>query len=640
MRRILVLFIVLVLALSGCQFFNFSPLKSTPTPTIPTQLPSEEINICLGYEPESLYIYNFASQAANDVASLIYAGPFKLVNGQHQPVILENLPSFANGDARFTPIGVNPGDPVVNTEGDLVNLHEGVQVFPTGCTSPDCSITYDGSSPLQMDQITAVFKLKPGILWSDGLQITAKDSVFSYRMASDPVTPVSKLYIDQTYSYTATGDFSLEWVSQPGLVTDEFWNYFWTPLSEHAWGESSADDLLSSHEANFNPIGWGPFMVEEWVQGDHLQLVKNPNYFRSNEGFPKADILNIKFINYQDVENIGQLANGRCDIISGTLVNRLNLGTIVPENFGFNLITKESNQFEMLALGIKPASYDDYYYPFGVDRPDIFSDVRTRRAIAYCIDRDTIVNKLLQGSAVATDSMLPSTNPVMATAQITRYNYDPTTGAALLAAAGWQDIDRNPATPLMHMGNAVIPYGTPLSLNLLVSNSTLQSEIAAEISSDLATCGIEAKIEQIPTDELYLPGPDGKVFGRQFDLALLQWDTGDDFNCRMFESTEIPTDANNWLGEITGGANFYGYSNAQFDSECQVFESAGFDETLKMNAINYLLKTINDELPFIPLFRYKDALMVSEDLCIPDTTTSESDLFVTLESVYVGGNCE
>ena len=62
----------------------------------------------------------------------------------------------------------------------------------------------------------------------------------------------------------------------------------------------------------------------------------------------------------------------------------------------------------MLAIGITPSSYDDNYYPYGVDRPDIFGDVRTRQALAYCIDTQTIVNKLLGGGSVnAANALIP-----------------------------------------------------------------------------------------------------------------------------------------------------------------------------------------------------------------------------------------
>jgi peptide/nickel transport system substrate-binding protein len=640
MKRYTILFLIFILAFTGCQLINPVPPTPTPIPATPTPLPPTEINICLGYEPESLYIYNSASQAAQEVESLIYDGLFDLVDNQYQPVILENQPNFADGSARFIPVGVYPGDPVVNTEGYLVNLEQGVQVFPTGCTSPNCAITYDGISPLQMDQITVVYKLKPGLLWSDGQALTAQDSVYSFMIASDPATPVAKHQIDQTFSYQATDDLTIEWVSQPGLVTNAFWNYFWTPLPEHAWSELSAGDLLLSDDVNHHPIGWGPFMVGEWIPGDHLQLIKNPNYFRNNEDLPKIDILNIKFFNPQDIENIGQLANGLCDVVSDTLVDKQALGMTNPEDFGFKLKTTESDRLEMLALGIKPASYDDYYYPYGVDRPDIFGDIRTRQAIAYCIDRDTIVNKLLQGSAVIADSLIPSSDPLFNSAQVAKYPFDPTAGRTLLEAAGWVDMDQNSATPLTHLGNATIPYGTPLSLNLLVSESSLQNEIAREISSNLAACGIDAKVVQIPANELFLPGPEGKIFGRQFDLALITWETHNRLDCRNFESNEIPSDTNDWLGEITGGANFYGYNNPQFDNECQKFETAGFDDAVRDEASKYLVKTLSDDLPFIPLFRIKNEWIISDNLCTPEYIMSETDLFTNFYLVNAGANCD
>lgn len=631
---------ILALILSSCQILNPVPPTPTSIPATPTPLAPVEINICLGYEPESLYIYNAASKAARSVLAAIYDGPVDLVDGQPQPVILERLPNFSDGSARVTPVGVNPGDPVVNTRGNLVTLQTGVSVFPTGCTGPSCAVIYDGISPLQMDQTVAVFKIRSGISWSDGQPLTANESAFSFEVASDPATPINKNFIDQTAKYIVLDDLTIEWTSQPGLLTNEFWNYFWSPLPAHAWEELSPSQLLISDLANREPLGWGPFMISEWVAGDHIQLIKNPNYFRINEGFPKADVLNFIFTNRLELENIGQLANARCDIVSDTALNVKTLGTSAPEDFGFKLITHESTRLEVLALGIKPSSYDDYYYPYGVDRPDIFGDVRTRQAIAYCIDRDTIVNELLRGSAQISDSFLSSGHPYLAAASIKRYPYDPAAGTALLDAAGWKDLDQNPETPLAHMGNAQIPFDTPLSLSLLVSESGLQNEIAAEISSGLASCGIEVNVEVIPARELFVPGPEGRIFGRKFDLALLSWDTSEEFACEMFKSSEIPSDANDWLGETAGGANFFGYSNTQIDNACNDFRSAGLDDGSKIDSARILLETINDELPLIPLFHYSDATLISGSVCFPMDTDNGSNLFNFLESVQKSGDCE
>jgi peptide/nickel transport system substrate-binding protein len=640
MRKFPSIYLLILIAISGCQILNPVPPAPTLIPATPTPLPPVEMNICLGYEPESLYIYNAVSKAARSVLTALYDGPVDIIDGQPQPVILEDIPSINARSVRVTPIGVNPGDVVVNTRGNLVALQPGVSVFPTGCTSPSCAIIFDGISPLQMDQITADFKIRSDISWSDGQPLLASDSIFSFEIASDPATPINKNFIDQTSKYVALDDLTIEWTSQPGLVTNGLWNYFWSPLPGHAWKELSPSQLLESETANRAPLGWGAFTVNEWVPGDHIQLVKNPYYFRSSEGLPKIDVLNFIFTNRQELENIGQLANGRCDIVSDTVLDVKTLGASNPEDFGFKLITDESTRLEIVALGITPSSYDDNYYPYGVDRPDIFGDVRTRQAIAYCIDRDTIVNKLMRGSAEISNSMLPSGHPYLAGAAIKQYPYDPIAGSALLEAAGWLDLDQNPDTPLAHIGNAQIPFGTPLSLSLLVSESGLQNEIAVEISSSLAGCGIETIVENIAAGELYLPGPEGRIFGRKFDLALLSWDTGNDFVCEMFKSTEIPSDANDWLGETTGGANFFGYSNAQVDSGCDILRSAGSDDGLTADSAKILLETISDELPFIPLFHYLDRTLISGNVCFPVTLNIGKDLYTALETINLSGECE
>ena len=63
--------------------------------------------------------------------------------------------------------------------------------------------------------------------------------------------------------------------------------------------------------------------------------------------------------------------------------------------------------------------------PFGGDRPDIFGDVRTRQAIAACIDRQAIANDLVKGLAGVSNSYLPSNNALLAGLSLNQYPYDP-----------------------------------------------------------------------------------------------------------------------------------------------------------------------------------------------------------------------
>ena len=288
----------------------------------------------------------------------------------------------------------------------------------------------------------------------------------------------------------------------------------------------------------------------------------------------------------------------------------------------------------MLAFGIVPYSYDDNYYPYGVDRPDIFGDVRTRRAIAYCIDRDTITKKLMGGAVQPAVSILDINHPLVQDTSLSAYSYDPANGAALLKQVGWADADQNPATPLTAASVFNVPPGTAFEVELLTSESSLRNEIAAEIAAYLSGCGIRVNITQMPLNELYQSGPDGPIFGRKFDLALLSWKTDENFACDWFTTAEIPNDANYWLGEKTGGANYYGFSNTTYDQACDASRQHGLDAASSNEVAQEALSILSAELPFIPLYQHPSALLVSNELAdIMGDNIELDDLFFDIEKL-------
>ncbi len=114
----------------------------------------------------------------------------------YQPVILEKMPSLADGDAQIVPVSVKAGMMVVDANGNLTALATGTPVRPSSCRSDDCVIKYDGVSPLQMDQMLVTFHMRSDITWSDGTPLTADDSVYAYQLAADKDTPGSKFLIN------------------------------------------------------------------------------------------------------------------------------------------------------------------------------------------------------------------------------------------------------------------------------------------------------------------------------------------------------------------------------------------------------------------------------------------------------------
>ena len=201
------------------------------------------------------------------------------------------------------------------------------------------------------------------------------------------------------------------------------------------------------------------------------------------------------------------------------------------------------------------------------------------------------------------------------------------------------DRDLNPETPRTAVNVVNVPPGTPFEVELLVSDAPLRGDIAAEIVAGLTNCGVKVDIRQVPAAELYQPGADGLIFGRQFDLALLSWQTEGTPDCIWFTVDEIPAEANYWMGTRTGGANFYGFSNPEFDQACIAGKRAGLDQSAA-EAANAKTRTIlNDDLPFITIYHHPRALLISDSVCSADSDAKGMDFLRDVELLSAGDPC-
>ena len=575
------------------------------------------------------------------VLEAVYDGPVDTREYKSLPVILQKLPSLADGDASAQSMPVKAGDLVVNTEGNLKALAKGITVFPSDCANETCAVTWDGSSDLSMDRFIANFRLKSGILWSDGEPLKASDSVFSFKIASDPDTPVIKQAMDLTEAYEVVDDQTIRWVSKPGLLPRDFANYFWTPLPEHILGSMTAAELLTAPETNKSPIGWGPYVIDEWTAGDHIRLVKNPNYFRVSEGLPKFDVLVYRFLGDIADNNVAAQLTGVCDIVDQT--TRLEKQTELIRQSELTGTMKVYSglgpEWEHLAIGIKPANYEDGIQPSQGDRPDFFSDPRTRQALTYCLDREQAVVDTYNNLTEVANSYLPPTHPLYMKS-LPAYTFDPVQGGKLLDEGGWKDLDNDPATPRTAQGVVNVPDGTPFSISYITTDSSQHQRAAEAFQKSLAECGIEIKISTTTVDKLYAQGPEGVLFGRNFDLAQFAWAVGEIPPCFIYLSSEIPSAANNWLGEKFGGGNITGYTNPEFDAVCRQSLLTGLDEQTASDAARKVMEILATDLPDIPLF-YQPKIVISRpDMCGLGMDISSRSEFWNLEALDYGQPCE
>lgn len=147
------------------------------------------------------------------------------------------------------------------------------------------------------DGLTITWKLKPDLKWSDGEPLTSADVKFTWQSVVDPANaPLARTGYDKIASIDTPDDTTVV------IHFSELYPPWQTIFSQ---GPNNNGSLLPKHILDGqtglekNPfthqptVFSGPFMITEWIPGDHMTLEPNPNFYK---GQPKLDKLLIKFV--------------------------------------------------------------------------------------------------------------------------------------------------------------------------------------------------------------------------------------------------------------------------------------------------------------------------------------------------------
>lgn len=587
---------------------------ASPSPEIvatdtaePTAAPEQTtLTICTGAEPDTLYLFHGTSYLSRLIRQAVYDGPIDSRNYEYQPVILEKLPSLEDGDARIEPVTVQAGDRVVDAAGERVELAAGAVVFPAGCRDETCAVAYQGG-PLEMDQLTADFTIREDVRWSDGEPVTAADSVYSYRTGLstpgqfDPTINTAAAALTATRpndptpytaNYAAIDERTVSWTGLPGYFDPYYQLNFFSPLPQHQLGGASVEELPELDEAARRPMGWGPYVIEEWTPGDRLVAERNPNYFRAGEGLPYFDRLIFRFLPGAPADRLTALADGQCDVLALDALG-FPYGEPVLEEL---VALEEAGAIHLYPIHGAPSSWE--HLTFNVapvdDRLPFFADVRVRRAVAHCLDRARLSEDLTFGLSPVPDTFAPPGYPVLAEAGIEPYAFDLERGRALLEEAGWVAAGDGPR---LAQGVAGIADGTPLSVEMVTTaGNPLRADMVEIMAEDLRACGIELNARFLPAEELFAETAEGPIFGRHFDLAQFAWLAGVAPDCAPFTGDEIAAP-----GDERPGNNVAGYAGPAFDAACRAAQAAipGSEAFAAANA--EALSLFVEDIPALPL---------------------------------------
>jgi peptide/nickel transport system substrate-binding protein len=154
------------------------------------------------------------------------------------------------------------------------------------------------------DLKTWTFHLRPGLKWSDGQPLDARDVDFTWRLWTNPkFTPASTTGFNLIQSATVSNDdLSITFhLSQPFSPFLSIWtDGIVAPMAAHIYSSIAPNQILTSKQ-NLDPsVASGPFMLSESVPGDHYTVVRNPNYYLASQGLPYLDKIVFRVVTNQD----------------------------------------------------------------------------------------------------------------------------------------------------------------------------------------------------------------------------------------------------------------------------------------------------------------------------------------------------
>ena len=348
------------------------------------------------------------------------------------------------------------------------------------------------------DGLTLKYKLRHGIKWHDGQELTCRDMAFTWKVMTNPKNNVNTTEgwrdikdVDCSDPYVAV--VHMKKVYAPFL--QQLWslNGNGPILPEHILGKLN-DDKGSFNTAPYNaaPIGSGPYKFVSWERGSRIRLEWFPEYFA---GKPKIREVVFRIIPDQN-----------------TLATQLATNEI---DFAYNMTPTSYDRVKNLPghTTITPVVYIYDHIDFNLRRP-LFQDVRVRRALTYAIDRPTLLEKVRHGLGELADTFLdPTLHPEVQT-DVMKYPFDLDKARALLDEAGWR----------VGPDGIRIKNGKKLQFQLNASTeSTVGHLIQEQVQSSWHSIGADAVIKNYPTPVLFDNTAKGVIQGGKYDVAYFAW---------------------------------------------------------------------------------------------------------------------
>jgi peptide/nickel transport system substrate-binding protein len=458
----------------------------------------------------------------------------------------------------------------------------------TGQISPCLALSWTAAK----DGTVYEFKLRPDVVWQDGVPFTAADVAFTVQAMQDPnyqgAPALSELWRNVT----------VEQLDSHGVrftLQEPFPSFLYYTtigiLPAHLLSDVPAAELPADGFSTEQPVGTGRFMVES-ISPDRVVLVANPNYWGSK---PFLERLETRF--FGDWESLLQAYER--DEIHGFHPPSLQDLPDLLQLPDLRFYSAQSTGYGIIYLNLKREPL-----PF-------FQQKEIRQALLYALDRQSLIDEALKGRGLIADSPISPITWVYDPA-VRQYRYDPERAIGLLDASGWLDSD----------GDGIRDKeGVKLAFTLLTSDDPIMTQMAEEIVGQWRAVGVEVTIRSVSGEaSTYF------IRSRNFDAALTEIGlTADPDPYPLWHSTQAES-----------GQNFSGFANEEADLVMEEGRLTA-DPKRSTELYNTFQQIFAEEVPslliYYPIYTYAVDAQVRQVQLSP--LLRSSDRFRNIQDWYI-----
>ena len=431
-----------------------------------------------------------------------------------------------------------------------------------------CNVSFDRETK------TATYHIDPKLTWSDGVPVTADDIIFVYKCIGHPkytgvrydsdyenvigmteyhegkTTEISGLErVDDKTVKVRYKEFSVSVLWGAGLT--------YNAEPAHYLKDIPIEKMEAHERVRKTPLSCGPFVINSMVEGDLVEYVPNPYWYKEK---PLLDKIIIKRIAPTSLAET--LKAGEVDVVEfrtslyDQFVEFDENGRVVKDEKGLPKMKADNIDFVANIqraygyLAMKMGTWNKEkemceLFPDGGK----FKDKALRKAIAYAMDNDSVNEIYYHGLRVTPNSMITPAHPGFYDESAEGYSYDPEKAKKLLDEAGYKDVDGD--------GFRETPDGKPLKINFLfMSGGDVAEPISQFYLQNWKDVGLNVALndgrliefnafykkieEDDPTVDLYSgawgvgsnPEP-SSLYGKKAKFNLLRW--ADDENERLLK---------------------------------------------------------------------------------------------------------